>query len=162
MSNTYGNPYIGGNQINPYSNIGGQQINPYSTFGGNQVNPYTTPMMIPGRVVTSDKDIMPSEVSMDGRLILFPLSDYSCIYAKQWDRNGNGIITVKYVPEVVHDEEENEKSTTFDMASLHKQLEEIKKDIQSISSRYRSKPKNQRYKKNQNGSNYYKKDVNDA
>lgn len=171
MSNTYGNPYsfglsggnqnnlypnVGGNQVPSYSSVGGNQVPSYSSYGGNQVTPYGVPMNIPGRVVTSDQDIVPSEVPLDGRLILFPVSDYSCIYAKQWDRNGNGIITVKYVPEIVQ-EEVAEKASSVTLEQVSEQLNDIKSML-----RHRQKPKNQNYKTNQNGSNYRKKDVNDA
>lgn len=64
-------------------------------YGGNQQPLIQT---IPGRVVQSEEEIKPNEVPMDLTIALFPKSDYSCIYARQWNRNGT-IDPVKYVPE---------------------------------------------------------------
>lgn len=167
MNNNYGNPYsygysgtgqlYGGNQVNPYY---GQVNQPYQ-YG--QTNNYQNtlpqqPASIRGRVVNSDQDIMPNEVPMDGNLILFPLSDYSCIYAKQWDRNGNGIITVKYVPEIVKEEEKVEEVIPNEaLASINERLDEIQSML-----KYRQNHRKQNYKNNQNGSNFHKKEVDNA
>lgn len=48
----------------------------------------TNPSYVYGRIVESDADIKPSEVPMDGTLTLFPKSDFSCIYAKRWTKDG--------------------------------------------------------------------------
>lgn len=53
---------------------------------------------LPGRVVQNPNDIRPNEVAMDGNVTYFPMSDYSCIFAKQWKADGT-IETVRYVPE---------------------------------------------------------------
>lgn len=53
---------------------------------------------IPGRVVNTSDEITPQEVPMDGSVSLFPQSDYSCIYAKTWTKEGT-IATMKFVPE---------------------------------------------------------------
>lgn len=72
-----------------------QQPSLSSIYGGNQQMPVQA---IPGRVVQSEEEIKPNEVPMDLTIALFPKSDYSCIYARQWNRNGT-IDPVKYVPE---------------------------------------------------------------
>lgn len=54
---------------------------------------------INGRMVNSHEDIVPNEVPMNGSVSYFPTSDYSCIYAKKWDSNGN-IQTAKYILEI--------------------------------------------------------------
>lgn len=168
MNNNYGNPYsygysgtnqqqFGGNQLNPYY---GQVNQPYQQYGQTNTYQNTLPQQqtsIRGRVVNSDQDIMPNEVPMDGSLILFPTSDYACIYAKQWDRNGNGIITVKYIPEVVQEEVKTEEVIPNEaLVSINERLDEIQSMLKQ-----RQKPYKQNHKNNQNGSNFYKKDVND-
>lgn len=54
---------------------------------------------IGGRMVNSHDDILPQEVPMNGSISYFPVNDYSCIYAKKWDSNGN-IQTAKYILEI--------------------------------------------------------------
>lgn len=75
---------------------------PYFVPDVGQQHP-TTPIntsrsFISGRLVNDVSEITPQEVPMDMSVSLFPKSDYSCIYAKCWDRNG-GIKTFKFVPE---------------------------------------------------------------
>lgn len=52
-----------------------------------------------GRIVSSDTEITPNEVVMDGSVSFFPQADYSCIFAKQWGQDGT-IQTVRYIPDV--------------------------------------------------------------
>lgn len=49
-----------------------------------------------GRVVNSENDITPNEVPMDGSVSLFPLADYTKIFAKQWNQDGT-IKTTVYI-----------------------------------------------------------------
>lgn len=51
-----------------------------------------------GRIIRNPNEIMASEVPMDGRISLFPMEDYSSIYAKTWGPDGT-IRAVRYVPE---------------------------------------------------------------
>lgn len=92
------------NPNNPYSNdprFSNQGYDPnygrspgYSGF-----NNYSRPVLtLQGRMVNGVDEITPQEVPMDGSVGLFPQNDYSCIYAKQWTKDGN-IQTVRYVPE---------------------------------------------------------------
>lgn len=53
---------------------------------------------IPGRVVNSTNEIMPSDVPMDGTTSLFPLMDGSVILAKSWNMDGT-IKTERYIKE---------------------------------------------------------------
>lgn len=71
----------------------------------NSVTPINAarPSFISGRIVNDVSEITPQEVPMDMSVSLFPKSDYSCIYAKCWDRNG-GIRTFTFVPEKEQDE----------------------------------------------------------
>lgn len=77
-------------------------INPLYQYGQMQMQTQTTQRnnqnMIMGRIVEKPEDVMPNEVSMDGRVAVFPVKDYSCIYAKAWNNDGT-ITTVKYIPE---------------------------------------------------------------
>lgn len=105
MPNNFNNYY---NPTNPYlgssaggymaNNIGYQQQTPgYSGFNNFQ-RPSNPAQMIPGRLVANADEITPQEVPMDGSVSLFPQSDYSCIYAKTWTKEGT-IATMKFVPE---------------------------------------------------------------
>lgn len=44
--------------------------------------------VIPGRAVNSPEDIRPNEIPMDGTLCYFPTRDFSRIYVKAWDSDG--------------------------------------------------------------------------
>lgn len=87
--------------------------NPWNTPGYNypqypySISQQTNPQMpnnvnaprvntISGRVVSSPNEITPNEIPMDGSVSLFPTNDYSAIYAKAWNANGQ-IETVKFV-----------------------------------------------------------------
>lgn len=43
---------------------------------------------IRGRIVTSEQDIVPAEIPMDGRICLFMTEDCKKVIAKQWNSNG--------------------------------------------------------------------------
>lgn len=51
---------------------------------------------IRGRIINSEAEILPQEIPMDGTVSLFPMADFSCIFAKKWLSNGT-IETQKYV-----------------------------------------------------------------
>lgn len=67
-----------------------------------QQNPVYQPSQPPrqvgirGRIVNSETEILPQEIPMDGTVSLFPMADFSCIFAKKWLSNGT-IETQKYV-----------------------------------------------------------------
>lgn len=92
---------------------------------------------IPGRMVSNPQEIRANEVMMDGTPSFFPMNDYSCIYAKGWDANGN-IQTLKFVPEKT--EQAAQGSSNFDI--LMERLDNIEKMLQS-----NQKGKNSYYKK---------------
>lgn len=69
---------------------------------------YQQPNYISSRLIKSLDEITPQEVPMDGSVSLFPMEDYSCVYAKAWNRDGT-IRTVKYIPE--KQEEVTQEST---------------------------------------------------
>lgn len=172
MNNTYNNPY-GGNSygFNPYPSFGSNRIDsPYN--GGNGVdqripqmnsqplqNQFNNlqPVGLKGRMVVKEEDITAGEIPMDNSLSLFPLTDYSCIYAKQWQPNGT-ITTVKYVPETPVQETHE---PTINENGVLDELNERLSNIEHMLKQQR-KPRNNYYKKNQNGSNYHKKEVDNA
>ena len=43
---------------------------------------------IRGRIVTSEQDIVPAEIPMDGSICLFMTEDCKKVIAKQWNSNG--------------------------------------------------------------------------
>ena len=99
MSNYYGpvNPWMGNNPGTMNNTSGSFNTNNQSP-GYSGFNNFQRPAMIPGRLVANADEITPQEVPMDGSVGLFPQNDQSCIYAKQWTKDGN-IQTVRYVPE---------------------------------------------------------------
>ena len=104
---------------------------------------------IPGRVVNTSDEITPQEVPMDGSVSLFPQSDYSCIYAKTWTKEGT-IATVRYVPEQPQENGEPKKSP------LEERLDRIEKQLESLNKKlYR--PKNIQKRNN----SHPNKEVND-
>lgn len=54
---------------------------------------------IPGRPVSCEQEIKPSEVPMDGGISVFPTQDLQRIYVKGWDYNGN-LNTLVFVQEM--------------------------------------------------------------
>lgn len=105
---------------NPYSFGQGQAAPGYLNFGqmAGQQSPIPVPVqqmqqpqrpsVVPGRTVASENEIKPNEIPMDGTISLFPLSDYSAIFAKQWKSDGL-IHSVKFVPAQI-EEQKQEKS----------------------------------------------------
>lgn len=50
---------------------------------------------IRGRIVTSEQDIVPAEIPMDGSICLFMTEDCKKVIAKQW--NSNGVLAKYYL-----------------------------------------------------------------
>lgn len=103
----YGNPMYGGS--------GG--------FGGS-LRP-----AIPGRFVNGPQDISPNEIPTDGSLCLFPKSDYSCIYARQWGQNG--IIEATFVPEnrQLPEPQVIQQTAPMDLSEITDRLDNIEKAL---------------------------------
>lgn len=79
--------------FNPYAQMYPTypQFQPMQTY--NQPNQSVNRTVF-GRVINSENDITPNEVPMDGSISLFPLADYSKIFAKQWSQDGTIKTTV--------------------------------------------------------------------
>lgn len=87
------------------SNWGNQQAMPSQTVmpraqsaGYSPLNPAPPSNSMSAKLVEDERQITPQDVTMDGRISLFMLSDLSCVIAKAWNSAGT-IDTVRYVPE---------------------------------------------------------------
>lgn len=70
---------------------------------------------IRGRIINSENEILPQEIPMDGTVSLFPMADFSCIFAKKWLSNGT-IETQKYVLAIdVSPKPENNQPDVYNM-----------------------------------------------
>lgn len=128
----------------------------YPTYTYPQIQPtqtYTSPSNHPvnrsifGRIVTSENDITPNEVPMDGTVSLFPLADYSKIFAKQWNPDGT-IKTTVFVMEVP--QEESSRTPTFE-EEVFRRFDSIEKKLNSRGGKY--------HKSYNNNGNSQNKDV---
>jgi len=72
-------------------NYPNMQYNPMQQLNniGNQKRLPKSLPMIPGRVVQSEMEILPAEIPNDGTIMFFIKSDYTELYAKQWNANNN-------------------------------------------------------------------------
>lgn len=115
--NGYGNPYANDPRFSGRNNV----ANEYPGF-----NNFQRPAPgLQGRFVTNGEEITPQEVPMDGSVGLFPQNDYSCIYAKQWTKDGN-IQTVRYVPEQVTPVQTDQKTP------LEEHLDRIEEKLEAL------------------------------
>ena len=105
----------------------------YSQIHPNQPMPSQQSAILFGRVVKNEEEITPNEVSMDGSISIFPLSDYSCIIAKQWNSDGT-IKTLKFIQDKADKNEEIEQPTDiFNDLTQHidSRLDKIEKMMSS-------------------------------
>lgn len=136
------NPY---NPYSPYTNYMSNQFQmstPNNTYRTPQYPPATNTaslnsynqshsqtMPIFGRVISTESEITPNEVPMDGTIALFPLSDFSVVIAKQWSQDGT-IKTVRFVPEIQTSEPET--PTTMSITELAQSIDERFNKIESM------------------------------
>lgn len=111
-------------------------FNPYVTPQQMQPSPLLNyqpqrPSGIPGRVVNDVNEVTPNEISMDGRVSLFPTNDYSCIYAKAWNSDGT-ISTVKFVPEPVPEAPQANANSSLDLTPIMERLDKIDKQLAEL------------------------------
>lgn len=126
-STTTGNNPMGYPQIQSLSSIGTPQPAP-------QPQPAVKPLI--GRVVANPDEILLNDVPQDNTIALFPMQDYSCILAKQWNKDGHGIDTIRYVP-VVENQQPEETGITLD---------QIMNEISSIKDMLKNPPRNNYHK----------------
>ena len=94
---------------------------------------------IHGHTIRDDSvDIPPNDVPMDGTVSLFPTEDYSCIFAKQWNKDGK-ITTTKFVP--VPEDEEYAPTPGFE-DEMRSRMDELKSLIQQNRSSYKKQYRN--------------------
>lgn len=84
-----------------------------------------------GRVVGDLNDIVPDDVPRDGSIGLYPIQDYSCIFAKQWNNDGS-ISTLKFVPEV---EPQQEQTKQVDISAILNRLDDIETLVKNLNYR---------------------------
>ena len=75
---------------------------------------------------------------MDGNISLFPLKDYSCIIAKQWNSDGT-IKTLRFVPQIENASEDIQTNENF-LDHFDKRMDELMTAV---------KKRQQHYSKNQ-------------
>ena len=85
------------------------------------------PIQIHGHTIKDENtEIAPNDVPMDGTVSLFPTEDYSCIFAKHWNKDGK-ITTTKFVP--VSADEDYTPSPGFE-DEMRARMDELKDLIQ--------------------------------
>ena len=141
------------NPNNPYSNDPrfsnqGYDPNYVRSPGYSGFNNYSRPVpTLQGRMVNGVDEITPQEVPMDGSVGLFPQNDYSCIYAKQWTKDGN-IQTVRYVPEQPAVQTDQKTPLEEHLNRIEEKLEALDKKLNRQKS-YQKRP----YPKKKEGEN---------
>ena len=105
-------PQVGYSYVSPQVNQAAAQ--PQQTFAIN------------GRIVNDISEVTPQEVPMDRSISLFPLADWSKIYAKAWNANGT-IDTFVFVPDKGAAEQAQQNPYDAIMA----RLDEIERKIDS-------------------------------
>lgn len=81
------------------------------------------PSYIYGKMITNLQDVRLTDVPMDGSASIFPMNDFSCIYAKAWGSDGT-IQTLKFVPEKPP-ENMSENSVPSELAQVMARLDDI-------------------------------------
>ena len=85
-------------------------------------------MSIPGRTINDPGEVTPQEVPMDGSVSLFPKNDYSCIYAKTWNKDGT-IATIRFIPEPINAEPMKTDSYDDILTKIDSRLSSIEKKL---------------------------------
>lgn len=94
-----------------------------------------------GRVVGDLSEVVADDVPRTGAVCLFPLQDYSCIYAKQCNPD-NSVSTVRYIPEV---EPKQEPVSQTDLTAVLDQLNNIENLIKKSNNYRKPYHKNKAY-----------------
>lgn len=108
---------------------------------------------IRGRIVTSEQDIVPAEIPMDGSICLFMTEDCKSVIAKQW--NSNGVLqSIIYSPssnEQAQSECQNGDSTEELKAQLDRIENMLKRQGHQNKSRFKEDKKNDKSMHSTNG-----------
>lgn len=89
-----------------------------------QMQSQKIPGEISGKIISNPSEIAPNEVAMDGSMCIFPLSDYSTIYAKQWMPDGK-IRTIEFIPRVATEEKTSDVNEDL-ITYIDKKFEDLK------------------------------------
>lgn len=107
--------------------------------------PQFVPVQIHGHTIKDENtEIAPNDVPMDGTVSLFPTENYSCIFAKHWNKDGK-ITTTKFVP--VPMDEDYIPTPGFE-DEMRSRMDELKQLIQQERRSYNKKPNYNRNKQN--------------
>ena len=107
--------------------------------------PQFVPVQIHGHTIKDENtEIAPNDVPMDGTVSLFPTENYSCIFAKHWNKDGK-ITTTKFVP--VPMDEDYVPTPGFE-DEMRSRMDELKQLIQQERRSYNKKPNYNRNKQN--------------
>ena len=108
--------------------------------------PQFIPVQIHGHTIKDENtEIAPNDVPMDGTVSLFPTENYSCIFAKHWNKDGK-ITTTKFVP--VPMDEDYVPTPGFE-DEMRSRMDELKQLLQQNAHRsYNKKPNYHRNKQN--------------
>ena len=123
--------------VNPFSNSPYGQVQPPQMPQLNQLQQTQQPVRtiqngsLNGRVVQTLNDIVPNDVPSDGSIGLYPVQDYSCIFAKQWNNDGS-IATIKFVPET---QPQQEQTTQVDLSAVLDRLNDIEDLVKNLNYR---------------------------
>lgn len=102
-----------------------------------------------GKLISDESQILPSDVPMDGSISIFPLQDYSKIFAKQWTKNGT-IQTMVYIPQM--QEEPSTSVATNDFTTLTSHIDSKFDELMSVvSNRQNHQNKQKTYRKDNTG-----------
>ena len=86
------------------------------------------PQGLIGKVVNDVSMVSPNDVPMDGNVALFPKSDMSEIYCKQWKQDGT-IQTVVYRPYIEQDKEQIANIPQNDFTALNEDMKALRTEI---------------------------------
>lgn len=134
----------------PYqTNIPMPQYQPQSYTPQVPQTPQFTPVPIHGHTIKDEAtEIPPNDIPMDGTVSLFPTEDYSCIFAKHWNKDGK-ITTTKYVP--VSADEDYTPTPGFE-DEMRARMDELKELLQK-GNRYNGRQQYRGNQKKEDGQN---------
>lgn len=134
------------NGVTPAPSYGQPQLNNLQAQPMPAQQPQIDPQMsrLYGRVVNTSDEITPNDIPTNGTIGLFPQSDYSCIFAKQWNNDGR-ITTIKFVPEAVSEDVETSQT---DISEILERLDNIETLL--VNQRHKNYNKNYRGKRYSN------------
>lgn len=123
------------------------QYNPMPNQAPQQTQQFV-PIQIHGHTIKDEStEIAPNDVPMDGSVSLFPTENYSCIFAKHWNKDGK-ITTTKFVP--VPADEDYVPTPGFE-DEMRSRMDELKQLIQQNRSYKKPNYRNNKQNGDSNG-----------